>query len=43
MLVWKESGMAKEKKAVKAVKKVVKKVEKKAPEVVRGSYSQRGK
>jgi|TARA_R100001530_G_scaffold136203_1_gene115766 hypothetical protein len=35
--------MAKEKKAAKAVKKAVKKVEKKAPEVVRGSYSQRGK
>ena len=35
--------MAKEKKAVKAVKKVAKKVEKEAPKVVRGTYSQRGK
>ena len=35
--------MAKEKKAAKAVKKVEKKVEKKAPEVVRGAYTQRGK
>ena len=39
----KESRMAKEKKAAKAVKKVEKKVEKKAPEVVRGAYTQRGK
>ncbi len=35
--------MAKEKKAVKAVKKVAKKVKKEAPKVVRGTYSIRGK
>tara|TARA_R110000751_G_scaffold186791_1_gene293092 strand:+ start:1856 stop:1963 length:108 start_codon:yes stop_codon:yes gene_type:complete len=35
--------MAKAKEVVKATKKVAKKVEKKAPEVVRGTYTQRGK
>ena len=35
--------MAKAKKAAEAVKKVAKKVKEKAPKVVRGTYTQRGK